>query len=345
MRSLSSLPISLLFAIYMQSALAAEQQKCYGMDGIQLVGSFAPCNTTAKHSGCCNTNPSGGSPDLCMSNGLCMATNNEYMGTIWQAACTDSPGKDTGCPKTCPDSTYRPFTPHSQSETGQVQKPQPKGKKKATNSLPSVTLDGRKVSSWNIQTCDYGSYCCREADDRDSCCDDPDAPKITTNTIGTLQPVIPSPPPSASNATAISSPTPTPTPTPSSSSSERLEAAMSMSSVPLVTSTMTAKPNLSTLCSAEKRKTGNIVGGAVGGIMGAAMLGLLVFVLWMHRKEKRQRVLKEHYEEQFRNSAKALSSSGRVEVVVADREDVLLSDDDAPVKKDGKSATSTVRAK
>lgn len=79
--------------------------------------------------------------------------------------------------------------------------------------------------------------------------------------------------------------------------------------------------------------------------MGAAMLGLLVFVLWMHRKEKRQRVLKEHYEEQFRNSAKALSSSGRVEVVVADREDVLPSDDDAPVKKDGKSATSTVRAK
>lgn len=37
----------------------------------------------------------------------------------------------------------------------------------------------------------------------------------------------------------------------------------------------------------------------MGGILGAAVLGLIGMIVWMHKKEKRQRKLKEHYEEQF----------------------------------------------
>jgi len=45
-----------------------------------------------------------------------------------------------------------------------------------------------------------------------------------------------------------------------------------------------------------------LVGGAVGGTLGAAILGLLAMSLWLYKKERRQRKLKEHYEEQFGQS-------------------------------------------
>ncbi|CAI6332523.1 unnamed protein product [Periconia digitata] len=104
MRSFSSLPISLLLIIYIQCAIAQEK-KCYNADG-ELDSTYAPCNQTATHSGCCAVNRTTGSPDICLSNGLCMATNNEFIGTIWQAACTDPTGQDPSCPKICPSSTY-----------------------------------------------------------------------------------------------------------------------------------------------------------------------------------------------------------------------------------------------
>lgn len=45
-----------------------------------------------------------------------------------------------------------------------------------------------------------------------------------------------------------------------------------------------------------------LVGGAVGGTLGAAVVGLLALILWLYKKERRQRKLKEHYEEQFGQS-------------------------------------------
>jgi len=41
------------------------------------------------------------------------------------------------------------------------------------------------------------------------------------------------------------------------------------------------------------------VGGAIGCTLGAALVGMIALVLWLYRKEKRQRKLKEHYEAQF----------------------------------------------
>ena len=42
-----------------------------------------------------------------------------------------------------------------------------------------------------------------------------------------------------------------------------------------------------------------MVGGVVGSILGAALLGLLGIILWMHKREQHQRKIKEHYEAQF----------------------------------------------
>ena len=65
------------------------------------------------------------------------------------------------------------------------------------------------------------------------------------------------------------------------------------------------------VCEKEKRKTA-IVGGTVGGLFGAIILGLVGTILLMYKKERRQRKLKEHYEEQFSQTnayRKALASS------------------------------------
>lgn len=52
------------------------------------------------------------------------------------------------------------------------------------------------------------------------------------------------------------------------------------------------------VCKNEKHKTA-VVGGAIGGILGTAVIGLMGLVYWMSKREQRQRKLKEHYEEQF----------------------------------------------
>jgi hypothetical protein len=58
----------------------------------------------------------------------------------------------------------------------------------------------------------------------------------------------------------------------------------------------------STNCEREKHQTA-VVGGTIGGLFGAIIVGLIGVVAWMHRKERRQRRIKEHYEEQFSQTA------------------------------------------
>jgi hypothetical protein len=94
--------------IYATSLAAAASHKCYGLTGTPLDDTFAPCNRTAEHSGCCATNKASGA-DICLDSGLCMATQNEYMGTMWQPGCTDSTGKATECPQLCPGSAFIPI--------------------------------------------------------------------------------------------------------------------------------------------------------------------------------------------------------------------------------------------
>ncbi|KAF1919614.1 hypothetical protein BDU57DRAFT_147002 [Ampelomyces quisqualis] len=216
-------------------------QQCYRIDGSQLDNTFAPCNPSAKRSGCCATNKSTGA-DLCLDSGLCMSTSGEYTGMIWQNGCTDPTGRGVGCPKIC----------------------------------PSTDNDLNSVKVWNVQQCDYGVYCCRAVNDRGSCCNNDFAPTITMSSIGVLQ-----------------LPTPTTNPT-----SIQVVATVVSAGTPF---NATAAPIVND-CKKEKHQTA-VVGGTIGGLFGAVIVGLVGAIWWMYKREKRQRRLKEHYEEQFSQTA------------------------------------------
>ncbi|KAI4672607.1 uncharacterized protein J4E78_001108 [Alternaria triticimaculans] len=64
-------------------------------------------------------------------------------------------------------------------------------------------------------------------------------------------------------------------------------------------------------CSKEKKETA-IVGGVLTAVFTMIIAGLASTIFWMYKREKRQRKLKEHYEEQFSQTnayRKALASS------------------------------------
>jgi hypothetical protein len=157
--------------------------------------------------------------------------------------------------------------------------------------IVSDNFDGRDpVSAWNIQTCDYGRYCCRAINDRRSCCGNATAPKITTTSIG-----------------AFMSQTTTATPVAATSEPTRVDATVVSTGSPVDT---TAAPSTD-VCKKERQATA-IVGGTIGGLFGAIIVALAGTIYWMYKRERRQRKLKEHYEEQFSQTnayRKALAST------------------------------------
>ncbi|KAF2682100.1 hypothetical protein K458DRAFT_391135 [Lentithecium fluviatile CBS 122367] len=261
-RSVPFFAVAVSVAVY--SVAIAAEQTCYGLNGTVLDSTYGPCNTDAKHSGCCAIHRPAGSVDICLDNGLCMATTGQYMGTIWQDGCTDPTGQDEGCPKMCPDARD--------------------------------DFNGSKpVLAWNVQMCDYGSYCCREANDRNNCCNNATAPKIKTNSLGAFQ---------FQTSTAGDSSTATAAAASSTQSSSTKPTQVFGTAVSTGTP-FTSSPTTSStpdLCAAEKRKT-VAVGGAVGGVLGAALVGALIAMFWLYKKEKHQRRIKEHYEAQFEVSS------------------------------------------
>ncbi|KAJ4351517.1 uncharacterized protein N0V89_006860 [Didymosphaeria variabile] len=139
MPSIHSFRLVLIFSLLLQLVFA--EQKCYALNGTQLGDAYGPCNPDAKHSGCCAIHHSAGSVELCLSNGLCMATKNEYMGTIWQTGCTDPTGKDPSCPKMCPDTPQikTKFVGAFQFETSTSTESSTSSPASTTSSRPSST--------------------------------------------------------------------------------------------------------------------------------------------------------------------------------------------------------------
>ncbi|KAF2121496.1 hypothetical protein BDV96DRAFT_640886 [Lophiotrema nucula] len=252
----SALPFLQLMLIAIGIVIAADQT-CYGLNGTELDTTYGPCKPGARHSGCCAINRPAGSVDICLDNGLCMATDGQFMGTIWQDGCTDPTGEDPGCPRMCPD--------------------------------VRDSFDGlNKVLAWNIQMCDYGTYCCRAVNDHNNCCNNATAPIIKTNFLGAFQF-------ETSTAGVASTSAPTSTPTSASAATETVFGTAITSGVPFqATSTSAPRPNA--VCSKDKSA---VVGGAVGGVLGAVIIALLGAMWWLYKRENRQRKLKEHYEEQF----------------------------------------------
>jgi hypothetical protein len=155
---------------------------------------------------------------------------------------------------------------------------------KLTNLVePNTVGNLGAITSWNVQQCDYGVYCCRANNDRASCCNSDNAPKITVSSIGALQI-------STATATAIS--------TPSISHSAQATATAFATSTPF---DATAAPIIAD-CKKEKNQA-VVVGGAVGGVLGAVVFALAGAMLWLHRQVAHQRRLKEHYQEQIAQSA------------------------------------------
>jgi hypothetical protein len=187
-----------------------------------------------------------------------MATNDEFMGTIWQDGCTDPTGQDGGCPKLCPD---------------------------ARDNFGGLN----RVEAWNIQMCDYGSYCCRAVDDHNNCCNNATAPKVTTSFLGAFQ--FETSTAGLSSTTSLSA-----TATSTSVAPTSVAATAVSTGEPFSQSTATPLPRPDDICKKDKSAE---VGGAVGGTLSAVILGLMGMMWWMHKKERRQRRLKEHYEAQF----------------------------------------------
>lgn len=138
-------------------------------------------------------------------------------------------------------------------------------------------IDGlNPVSAWNIQTCDFGTYCCRAINDRRNCCNNSTAQRITATSIGALQ---------LQTAAAM----------PSSTSTSACSAATATNPPSNLGATLVPDQDV---CKGEKHKTA-VVGGLLGGILGPAVVALVGLVFWISKREQRQRKLKEHYEEQF----------------------------------------------
>ncbi|KAL1798752.1 hypothetical protein ACET3X_002789 [Alternaria dauci] len=176
----------------------------------------------------------------------------------------------------------------------------------------SDDLNGLKpVKAWQLQTCDSGKYCCRSADDTKSCCNNAKAPKVTTTFSATLQ---------------------LQTPTATSAPAQVVATSVSTGTPFEATTATTATTILAAhTCTKEKRETA-IVGGTLAGVFSILIAGLAATVYWMYKREKRQRKLKEHYEEQFSQTnayRKALASSaGSFTSVLLDEVKLKSSDSD-----------------
>ena len=90
-----------LLSVFVTLVAVATSQQCYGVDGSALDNTHTPCNPSATHSACC------ASGDICMSNGLCMGTQDDSIGKIFSRGCTDATGKDVACASICPTSMFK----------------------------------------------------------------------------------------------------------------------------------------------------------------------------------------------------------------------------------------------
>ena len=213
--------------------------------------------------------------------------------SVWTVACVCRQRAITWAPYGSPDVQTRPAKPPNVLKfVLEVCKPchqSLKIREQHTNE-PAVNndFDGHTpVPAWNIQTCDFGTYCCRAINDKSSCCNNSTAPTFKSSTLGSWDFK------SAAIAAVGSSDL-----TSDDSSSISTPAASSPTASPSPEATQATLITNADVCESEKQKT-VIVGGALGGILGAVVIGLLGVIFWMAKREQRQRKLKEHYEEQF----------------------------------------------
>ena len=126
------------------------------MAGGTTSNDFIPCNASAPVSACCASQKVGG--DVCLDGGLCLAASGVYKGFIYANGCTDPTGRDSACPRICPDRKCQ-----SNNTTGA-----------STNTIKEFSdfWGNTKPDSINLLQCNPGVWCCRNVKDSSSCCDD-----------------------------------------------------------------------------------------------------------------------------------------------------------------------------
>lgn len=225
------------------------------------------CGAKNEHSMCCRWNTDVG-PDTCRRDGLC--ANEGSITLLWRESCTDPTWQDEGCLKLCYEG------------------------------MGQVKADDDKfyeLANMNVQItrCGDGSFCCGERGSimATECCDngegvwivegkkivteDPSKPKTTTSSTSST----------SSTATAEST-------TSSDSESSRPTSSMTSSdSVPAATVTLSQSgnaPSQSSLSSASSSASsiniGVIVGAVVAGVLGLALIGVLIWFLVIKKRRR-----------------------------------------------------------
>lgn len=144
-----------------------------------------------------------------------------------------------------------------------------------------------------------GEYCCRAAGSTKSCCNNAVAPRIQGPLHATLQsPLVP-----ISKDNVVSAPqTPLATPSPATSMNQAAAAST---------------------C-AEDQARWTIIAATLGALLAGITVSFIITTVWLHKRERRQRRLKEHYETQmsktnvYRKALESCVGSARPSMAVED---------------------------
>lgn len=229
--------------------------KCYFVDGSEPEdSSFVPCDPDADVSPCCASNK-GSRSDICMSSGLCYAQDGNHRGFIFSNGCTDQTGTASKCPHFCPDgSSQSSLSPRALQVIDSC------GLFLATTAWGG----GSKVPVWNVLQCSPGIYCCRAATDDTNCCSNTTA--LITTDIGTLL---------ASATTDTASTTGAATVT-----------GATVTGTSSVTAGITQSATDTAAVAECPKDNSAVVGGAVGGALGLALLASLGALGFMIKRWK-----------------------------------------------------------
>ena len=127
-----------------------------------------------------------------------------------------------------------------------------------------------KVKVWNVLPCNTGKFCCRDSRSDKNCCDDPNA--LINLDIGTLN---------------------LPTRTVTLSGLSSATAASATGTAITSSTTSSTQPSPSAACDKSASSLGNtqcpadntaVVGGAVGGILGAALIASVIAIIFLLRR-------------------------------------------------------------
>lgn len=230
------LHISIALMYLQLPILASDSSSCYWPNG-DLVSNDRPCDPSSSVSPCCARG------STCLSSGVCQFTDQKVT-KLMRGSCTDKTWTATKCPRFCYGEFYSVI--------------------KLPFGRPRLKECKEPWSDWNrnygqdVNSCGDSKYCCQEASNTTSCCENNNAFRLNANLIAQTS--------IASNAPAATSST-SPASSPSTSS-------------PSTTSPTPAH---------SKNHTNTALAAGLGVPLGLAVIGAMLFALHKYNQSRRQR--------------------------------------------------------